>query len=124
VPYFDAVLKDIEAHYCVDKGKVFVDGYSSGAWESYMLGCARAGVVARHRHGSGRAAYHAPAVHHSPGGRDDAEWPARPGNPIGPLTTPKNDSYGSAPARDDHLESATAARAATTRPGIRTTPVA
>jgi len=45
LPYFDAALAGIEASYCVDKAKVFVSGYSSGGWLSYLLGCARAGVI-------------------------------------------------------------------------------
>jgi poly(3-hydroxybutyrate) depolymerase len=45
LPYFDAVLAEVEKNYCVDKGKVFVGGYSSGGWEAYMLGLARGGVV-------------------------------------------------------------------------------
>jgi poly(3-hydroxybutyrate) depolymerase len=45
LPYFDAMLAEVEKNYCVDKGKVFVGGYSSGGWESYMLGLARGGVV-------------------------------------------------------------------------------
>jgi hypothetical protein len=34
LPYFDAMLAEVEKNYCVDKGKVFVGGYSSGGWES------------------------------------------------------------------------------------------
>jgi poly(3-hydroxybutyrate) depolymerase len=45
IPYFDAALAGIEASYCVDKSKVFLSGYSSGGWLSYLLGCARAGVI-------------------------------------------------------------------------------
>jgi poly(3-hydroxybutyrate) depolymerase len=45
MPFFDAVLKEVEAGYCVDKGRVFVGGYSSGGWLSYMLAFARGGVV-------------------------------------------------------------------------------
>jgi polyhydroxybutyrate depolymerase len=45
LPYFDAILKEVESNYCVDKGKVFVGGYSSGGWEAYMLGLARGGIV-------------------------------------------------------------------------------
>jgi poly(3-hydroxybutyrate) depolymerase len=47
LPYFDAIMKEIEANYCIDKSKVFVGGYSSGGWESYMLGLARGGSVVR-----------------------------------------------------------------------------
>ncbi len=49
VQYFDAMLADVEAHYCIDKSKVFVHGYSSGAWETYLLGCARR-YRSRHLH--------------------------------------------------------------------------
>lgn len=45
VPYFDAIMKDIETKYCFDRGKVFVGGYSSGAWEAVTLGLARGGVI-------------------------------------------------------------------------------
>jgi poly(3-hydroxybutyrate) depolymerase len=45
LPYFDAVLAEVEAEYCVERSQVFVAGFSSGAWEAYMLGCARGGVV-------------------------------------------------------------------------------
>jgi polyhydroxybutyrate depolymerase len=45
LPYFDAVLAELDARYCFDRGKVFVSGFSSGAWESYMLACARGGVI-------------------------------------------------------------------------------
>jgi poly(3-hydroxybutyrate) depolymerase len=45
VPYFDAMLAEVSAKYCVDTSKVFVSGYSSGAWEALLLGWTRAGVV-------------------------------------------------------------------------------
>jgi poly(3-hydroxybutyrate) depolymerase len=45
LPYFDSVLKEISDNYCVDKGHVYVGGYSSGGWLSYMLAFARGGVV-------------------------------------------------------------------------------
>lgn len=37
--YFNAVLDDVQNNYCTDKGKVFVSGYSSGAWLSMLLSC-------------------------------------------------------------------------------------
>ncbi|HTA92329.1 MAG TPA: hypothetical protein VK745_22280 [Polyangiaceae bacterium] len=103
IPYFDAVLADLEAHFCVDKSKIYVDGYSSGAWETYMLGCARAGVVRAIGTAAGGLRITRPPCTTVPiaammlNGLQDEE------NPIGPLTTPMNDSYGSAPARDDIL---------------------
>ena len=45
IPYFDQMLADVEATTCVDKARVFFTGHSSGAWLSYLLGCARAGVI-------------------------------------------------------------------------------
>jgi polyhydroxybutyrate depolymerase len=45
LPYFDAVLAEVQKSSCVDKSKVFMSGFSSGAWETYMLSCARAGVI-------------------------------------------------------------------------------
>ncbi|HEY2899767.1 MAG TPA: hypothetical protein VGL59_04255 [Polyangia bacterium] len=45
LPYFDAVLGEVKKSTCVDTGNVFMSGFSSGAWETYMLSCARAGVL-------------------------------------------------------------------------------
>ncbi|HEX3697521.1 MAG TPA: hypothetical protein VH374_19265 [Polyangia bacterium] len=45
LPYFDAVLAEVKKSTCVDTGNVFMSGFSSGAWETYMLSCARAGVL-------------------------------------------------------------------------------
>jgi hypothetical protein len=45
VPYFDAVMAEVSANYCVNLEKVFVGGYSSGAWEAVTLGLARGGVI-------------------------------------------------------------------------------
>jgi poly(3-hydroxybutyrate) depolymerase len=104
LPYFDAVLAQLEADYCVDRGKVFVAGFSSGAWETYMLGCARAGVVRAIGTAAGGLRMTRPPCTQLPiaailvAGLNDTE------NPIGPLAPPgKNDSLGSAPARDDIL---------------------
>ena len=44
-PYFDQVMAQVEANYCVDKGKVFAAGTSSGAWLSNYLACARGNVI-------------------------------------------------------------------------------
>ncbi len=44
-PFFDAVLKEVEASSCVDTGKVFIAGFSSGSWLANQLGCVRASVL-------------------------------------------------------------------------------
>jgi poly(3-hydroxybutyrate) depolymerase len=47
LPYFDSIVAEVESNYCVDRGNLFVSGYSSGGWETYMLGLARGGTVVR-----------------------------------------------------------------------------
>jgi len=111
-PYFLAVLADVEAHYCVDKSKVFVSGYSSGGWESYTLGCAAGDVIRGISADEGgmrnvRPPCKGPVAAVLVAGTADTE------NPIGPLN-PANTadqgaigrlgSYGSAPGRDDLLQ--------------------
>jgi hypothetical protein len=44
-PYFDQMLAEVEAHYCVDKAKVFAAGTSSGSWMANFLGCTRGNVI-------------------------------------------------------------------------------
>ncbi|HEX4406848.1 MAG TPA: hypothetical protein VH560_18545 [Polyangia bacterium] len=44
-PYFDQVLSEISAKYCIDKGKLYAAGTSSGAWLSNYLACARGNVL-------------------------------------------------------------------------------
>jgi poly(3-hydroxybutyrate) depolymerase len=39
IPYFETMLNDIEANYCIDRGKIFVGGYSSTAWFAATLSC-------------------------------------------------------------------------------------
>jgi hypothetical protein len=45
IPYFDEVLKEVSDNYCIDKGQVFVAGYSSGSWLTHLLGCQRGNVI-------------------------------------------------------------------------------
>ncbi len=45
VPYFDAIVKQVETSLCVDKSRLFLEGYSSGSWLTNLLGCVRAGVI-------------------------------------------------------------------------------
>jgi polyhydroxybutyrate depolymerase len=44
-PYFDQVMASVEDTYCIDKGKIFAAGTSSGAWLSNYLACARGNVI-------------------------------------------------------------------------------
>jgi poly(3-hydroxybutyrate) depolymerase len=45
LPYFRAVLTDVEAQFCVDTSKVFLAGYASGGWNAQTLACAAGDVV-------------------------------------------------------------------------------
>ena len=45
VPYFDAVLAEAEAEFCIDRGKVFMGGWSSGGWFTTLLACTRSNVI-------------------------------------------------------------------------------
>jgi hypothetical protein len=45
-PYFDDVLAGVESAFCIDTGKVFVAGSSSGAWLTNYLTCTRGNVIA------------------------------------------------------------------------------
>jgi polyhydroxybutyrate depolymerase len=45
LPYFDQVLAEVEAEYCIDRSKIFLAGYSSGGWFSGLMSCNRANVL-------------------------------------------------------------------------------
>lgn len=104
-PYFRAVLADVKAHYCVDVGRVFLSGYSSGGWEAYTLGCAAADVIRGISADEGgmrndRPPCKGPVAAMLVAGEADTT------NPIGPLDkiSTSLDSFGSAPGRDDILK--------------------
>jgi hypothetical protein len=37
--YVQQTITTVQADYCVDKHRVFIEGFSSGSWISYMAGC-------------------------------------------------------------------------------------
>jgi poly(3-hydroxybutyrate) depolymerase len=43
--YFDQVMAEVSKKYCIDKGRVFAAGTSSGAWLSNTLACQRGNVI-------------------------------------------------------------------------------
>jgi poly(3-hydroxybutyrate) depolymerase len=102
--YLRAVLAEVEANYCVDTSKVFINGFDSGAFQAVTAGCTNASQIRAFgvQIGGGLRLTHAPCETHPVaamfvvGTQDTAE-------PIGPVTPPVNDSNGSAPARDDLL---------------------
>jgi polyhydroxybutyrate depolymerase len=117
VPYFYALLADVESKYCIEKSKVYVGGYSSGGWETYTLGCAAAEVIAGIVPVNGGLRNHRPSCT-GPIPALMVAGAADTDNPVGPLVmdmayAPANlsaatvnqdiaslDSNGTAPARD------------------------
>lgn len=102
--YLNAIIDELEAKYCIDKNKVFVNGYSSGAWEAVMSGCTNQDKVRAYgvQIGGGLRISH-PTCLDKPAAAFFVVGTADTGNPIGPLDAPLHDSYGSAPARDEQL---------------------
>lgn len=45
VPYFDAMVAEIEATYCTDPDRRLLAGYSSGAFFAHRLGCIRGDLI-------------------------------------------------------------------------------
>jgi hypothetical protein len=43
--YFDQAMAEVYAKYCVDKGRIFAAGTSSGGWLSNYLACGRGNVI-------------------------------------------------------------------------------
>lgn len=104
IPYFRAVQKWVEENTCVDLGMEFVGGSSSGAWEALLAGCGSADTV----RGTFSVA----------GGLRENRWACDgpsaafmivstpdQANPVGPLPQifTAEDTFGSAPARDELL---------------------
>lgn len=105
IPYFLAVQNWVEERFCVDLGKEFVGGGSSGAWEAQLAGCGTASTLR--------------GIYALAGGLREHRWACDgpiaaimiasdndQNNPVGPLKDlfVIEDSYGNAPARDELLE--------------------
>jgi hypothetical protein len=43
IPYVEQTVAKVEAAFCVDKSRLFIEGFSSGSWLSYMMGCVDGG---------------------------------------------------------------------------------
>jgi hypothetical protein len=104
VQYINAVIDDVSAHYCADKNRFFINGYSSGAFESSMAGGANADKLRAIglQIGGGMRMKHPPYSTH-PIAAMFVVGLLDQGNPIGPLATPLNDTIGSVAARDEIL---------------------
>lgn len=45
LPYFDAMVADVEARYCVDTDRRLIAGYSSGAFFAHRIACLRGDTI-------------------------------------------------------------------------------
>jgi poly(3-hydroxybutyrate) depolymerase len=105
VQYLSAVADDVAAHYCVDKNKVFLNGYSSGAWEAVLGGLTNQDKIRAYGvQIGGGLRKNGPAAINKPIAAMFVVGTIDSGNPIGPMATPKNDSIGSVAARDELLK--------------------
>jgi hypothetical protein len=43
IPYVEQTVAKVEAAFCVDKSRLFIEGFSSGSWLSYLMGCVDGG---------------------------------------------------------------------------------
>ncbi len=104
VPYFRAVLAEVEAQFCVDRSRIFAGGYETGAFDALMLGCAEADVIRGTTTMGGGLHVHRPACS-GPVAALMVDGEEDMVNPIGPLAVVNTgwDSFGLAPARDDIL---------------------
>ena len=96
--YFNAVLDEIQANYCTDTAKVFVSGYSSGAWLSDLLSCTAGDRI----RGIGTAAGGFHANHPPCKGNPAAMFHAGTNDTANPITklNAQNMNEGSSAARD------------------------
>jgi polyhydroxybutyrate depolymerase len=101
--YVRAILNYVESNFCVDLDREFIGGVSSGAWETYTVGCGDADQLR--------------GIAPNAGGKREHRWPCtgpqaalmivNSGDTENPVVTgglePHLDSYGSAAARDELL---------------------
>jgi hypothetical protein len=101
--YLDAVIDDIAAKYCVNRNKIFVNGYD--AWETVLSGCTNQDKVRAFgvQIGGGLRLLR-PLCMNKPVAAMFVVGTLDTGIPIGPLATPQQDTFGSAPARDELLK--------------------
>ncbi|HVZ71430.1 MAG TPA: hypothetical protein VHJ20_03565 [Polyangia bacterium] len=104
VPYMLAVMKWVEDNFCVDLDQEFIGGGSSGAWEALLAGCALSDKIRGTYTVAGGLREHRWACN-GPSAAFMIVTATDQSNPVGPLMSLNvaEDTYGSAPARDELL---------------------
>jgi poly(3-hydroxybutyrate) depolymerase len=105
VPYMLAVIDWVEKNFCVDLGQEFIGGGSSGAWEALLAGCALSDKIRGTYTVAGGLREHRWACN-GPSAAFMIVTANDTSNPVGPLMSldVAEDTYGSAPARDELLK--------------------
>jgi hypothetical protein len=105
VPYMMAVIDWVERNFCVDLGQEFIGGGSSGAWEALLAGCAITDKIRGTYSVAGGLREHRWACN-GPSAAFMIVEAQDTSNPVGPLMSLNvaEDTYGSAPARDELLK--------------------
>jgi hypothetical protein len=105
VPYMLAVIDWVEQNFCVDLGQEFIGGGSSGAWEALLAGCAISDKIRGTYSVAGGLREHRWACN-GPSAAFMIVEDQDTSNPVGPLASLNvaEDTYGSAPARDEILK--------------------
>jgi hypothetical protein len=105
VQYIGAVVDNVLSKYCANPQRVFINGYSSGAFEASMAGGANPDKLRAIglQIGGGMRMKHPPYMMNKPIAAMFVVGLLDQGNPIGPLATPQNDTIGSVAARDEIL---------------------
>jgi hypothetical protein len=116
LPYYDQIVSEMEAAFCIDKTRVYQGGYSSGGWFSSLMACDRADVVKGVGWvGAGIQKNHAPCGGPVPAlivqgtldtGKDDADYAAaivnmRTQNGCGTTSKPWNPTWSATEAKAD-----------------------
>src|SRR5207302_297176 len=55
VNYIEETAANVGNAFCVDKSRLFIEGFSSGSWISYLLGCVDGGPLGGLFKGQGNA---------------------------------------------------------------------
>jgi hypothetical protein len=102
--YLHAVIAAVEANYCVDKSSIFINGYGESAVLAELAGCTNSDEIRAYGvQIGGGLTIKRPACKGLPTAAMYVVGTSDQGEPIGPLATPLNDTFGSVVSRDELL---------------------
>jgi hypothetical protein len=102
--YLHAVIAALEASYCVDTSRIFINGYAESGWLADVAGCTMPDEIRAYGvQIGGGLPLRGPACKPAPVAAMFVVGTLDQGEPIGPLATPQSDTIGSVAARDELL---------------------